>query len=556
MAKVNRGIWFGAEAMATALGDGRQTVSSISSYVSGLKYNETYRMIAGEIPEKFRLDSYTELETLMISQIGQVLEASGLSLSDPSVALIISTTKGNVGLLEGNTEALPEDAFLYTTAKKIAGYFNSVNKPILISNACISGISALVVGRRLILSEKYDHAVVVGCDMLCEFITSGFASFKSISENKCRPYDASRNGLNLGEACATVLLTSDKSKAVQPYLRLDGGSVTNDANHISGPSRTGDGLFYAIDNAMKEAGVCASDIGLVNTHGTATVYNDEMESKAIALAGLSETPLNSLKGYIGHTLGASGVVETLLCLNQLREKTAYGTAGFSEIGVPCPVNISSEHRKIEKLRCVKTASGFGGCNAAILISSDEYPIVCGTSNEQKEYCITADYELSQSDLPFGEQIREEYRALENPNMKFFKMSDLCKGAYIAVENLIKESPLSGKYEQKDIAVILANSSASLDTDVEHQRILEQRLPEGTSPAVFVYTLPSVAAGEICIRNKFQGDNTFFIDENVDFTLSYAELLIRNGYAKAVICGWCDKMNENRNISIKILELKN
>ena len=556
MAKVNSGIWFGAEAMATALGDGMQTVSSISSYRSGLKYNETFRMIAGEIPGKSRLDSYTELETLMITQVAQVLDASGLSLSDPGVALIISTTKGNVGLLEGNTEALPDDAFLYNTAKKIADHFHSANKPILISNACISGISAVIVGRRLILSEKYDHAVVVGCDMLCEFITSGFASFKSISENKCRPYDAARNGLNLGEACATVLLTSDKSKAKQPYLRLDGGSVTNDANHISGPSRTGDGLFYAIDNAMKEAGVCADEIGLVNTHGTATVYNDEMESKAIALAGLSETPLNSLKGYIGHTLGASGVVETLLCLNQLREKTAYGTAGFSEIGVPCPVNISSEHRKIEKLRCVKTASGFGGCNAAILISSDEYPIAGSTSNRLNEYDITAEYELSHSDLPFAEQIREEYRALENPNMKFFKMSDLCKGAYIAVENLVKESPLSGKYEQKDIAVILANSSASLDIDVEHQRILEQRLPEGTSPAVFVYTLPSVAAGEICIRNKFQGDNTFFIDENADFTRSYSELLIRNGYAKAVICGWCDKMNENRNISIKILEIKN
>lgn len=112
MAKVNSGIWFGAEAMATALGDGMQTVSSISSYRSGLKYNETFRMIAGEIPGKSRLDSYTELETLMITQVAQVLDASGLSLSDPGVALIISTTKGNVGLLEGNTEALPDDAFL------------------------------------------------------------------------------------------------------------------------------------------------------------------------------------------------------------------------------------------------------------------------------------------------------------------------------------------------------------------------------------------------------------------------------------------------------------
>lgn len=555
MAEMSRNIWFGAEAMATAAGDGNQTISAIASYQSGLRYNEAYGMIAGIIPDKQKIEGCTELESLMISQIGKVLYESGLSLADSSVRLVISTTKGNVALLEGNTDNLPEDAFLYATAKKVGAYFNAATKPMVISNACISGVSAIVVGRRLILAGQCDHVIVVGCDMLCEFITTGFASFKSISSSNCRPYDAARNGLNLGEACACVLLTSDRSKAKQPYMRLEGGSVTNDANHISGPSRTGDGLYYAISNAMKEAGVTPSDIGFVNTHGTATAYNDEMESKAVTWAELADTPLNSVKGYIGHTLGASGVVETLICLNELREKTVYGTYGFSEMGVPCPVNISSEHRPLEIQRCVKTASGFGGCNAAIVIAAEE----CGDPDsicpDAREVQVTAEYELPVSEHPFAEQIREEYRALEDANMKFFKMSDLCKAAYIAVENLLRERPLSDKYERTDIAVIMANSSASLDTDLEHQRILEQRLPEGTSPAVFVYTLPSVAAGEICIRNKFQGDNTFFIDDNQEETEKYAEMLIERGYAKAVICGWCDKLGENRKVSLKILEIK-
>lgn len=555
MAEMSRNIWFGAEAMATAAGDGNQTISAIASYQSGLRYNEAYGMIAGIIPDKQKIEGCTELESLMISQIGKVLDESGLSLADSSVRLVISTTKGNVALLEGNTDNLPEDAFLYATAKKVGAYFNAATRPMVISNACISGVSAIVVGRRLILAGQCDHVIVVGCDMLCEFITTGFASFKSISSSNCRPYDAARNGLNLGEACACVLLTSDRSKAKQPYMRLEGGSVTNDANHISGPSRTGDGLYYAISNAMKEAGVTPSDIGFVNTHGTATAYNDEMESKAVTWAELADTPLNSVKGYIGHTLGASGVVETLICLNELREKTVYGTYGFSEMGVPCPVNISSEHRPLEIQRCVKTASGFGGCNAAIVIAAEE----CGDPDsicpDAREVQVTAEYELPVSEHPFAEQIREEYRALEDANMKFFKMSDLCKAAYIAVENLLRERPLSDKYERTDIAVIMANSSASLDTDLGHQRILEQRLPEGTSPAVFVYTLPSVAAGEICIRNKFQGDNTFFIDDNQEETEKYAEMLIERGYAKAVICGWCDKLGENRKVSLKILEIK-
>ena len=502
MAEMTDRIFFGPYAMQTALGNGEETVSAIAAYSTGLKFNERYGMIVGEIPGKASIDGYTELESLMISQIGSVLEASGLELSDGSVRLVVSTTKGNVGLLEGNTDNVPGDAFLYRSAAKVAAHFNASSEPTVISNACISGVSAFVVARRMILTGECAHVVVVGCDMLNEFITSGFASFKSISGACCRPYDASRNGLNLGEASAAVLLTSDRTKATLPYIRLEGGSVTNDANHISGPSRTGDGLYYAIRNAMDEAGLVPDDIGFVNAHGTATVYNDEMESKALALAGLSDRPLNSMKGYIGHTLGASGVVETLICVSELRNGTVYGTMGFSETGVPCPVNVSSEHRPLGLLRCVKTASGFGGCNAAVVLAAD-----------------------------------------------------LCKGVYVAVEYLMRQSHLAERYGSTEIAVILANSSASLDTDLEHQRILERRLPEGTSPAVFVYTLPSVAAGEVCIRNRFQGDNTFFVGEDASVADAYARLLIERGYAKAAVCGWCDKLGEDCKVEMKVMEIK-
>lgn len=548
-------VWFGAETLSCALGDMAQTIAGIEDYRSGLEFNPNLGMITGIIPGKECIEGYTELESIMISQISYVLGQSGLKLSDPSVRLVISTTKGNVGLLENNTDNLPEDAFLYISAKKVARYFNSSSRPVVISNACISGVSAFVVARRLILEDECTDVVVVGCDLLNEFITSGFASFKSISSSHCRPYDVSRNGLNLGEACATVLVTSDRSRAKAPYVRLDGGSVSNDANHISGPSRTGDGLYFAIRDSLYEAGLDASDIGLVNAHGTATAYNDEMESKAIAWAGLSDVPANSLKGYVGHTLGASGVLETILCLSQIRTATVYATAGFETLGVPCQMNVSSKHRPMGILRCVKTASGFGGCNAAIVLSADElecrvrpYPVVA-------EVQQTASYCLQNSDKPFAEQIREEYRALEDANMKFFKMSDLCKGAYVAAENLMRMTGLAQKYERRDISVILANASASLDTDLDHQIILEKRLPEGTSPAVFVYTLPSVAAGELCIRHKLQGDNTFFIDDDCAFAERYAAILIRRGYAKAVICGWCDKLGENRKIEIKVLEIK-
>ena len=555
MAEIKK-IWFGAGVMDTALGNYAETLSAILENRSGLEFSQKSGMVTGEIKSKPVTGGYTELESLMIRQMESVLSQSGLTLGDNSVRFVLSTTKGNVSLLEGNTDHIPDDAFLYFSAEKVAAYFGAVTKPIVISNACISGVSAFVVARRMILSGECDHVLVLGCDLLCDFVTSGFASFKSISSQLCRPYDVCRDGLNLGEACACVLVTSDEGKAVKPLVRLEGGSVTNDANHISGPSRTGDGLFYAIRNAMSEAGVRALDIGMVNTHGTATAYNDEMESKAVALAGLSDVPLNSLKGYIGHTLGASGVVETLLCISEIRDGVVFGTKGFTALGVPCAVNIAAEHRKLGKSRCVKTASGFGGCNAAIVIAAEECnDPVMGLPKVAEAEC-TAEYSLSTvSSMLFAEHIRQEYKALDEPNMKFFKMSDLCKGAYVVMENLMRMTNLSEKYEKTDIAVILAGKSSSLDTDIAHQRILEKRLPEGTSPAVFVYTLPSVAAGEICIRHKFQGDNTFFIDNNDARALCYARLLIERGFAKAVVCGWCEKLEEKYSFEFKVLEIK-
>lgn len=553
MVEIRKKVWFGASSILTALGDGEQTLSSIRSYKSGLAFSPRFGMICGQISGFESLQGYSRLESLIISQIENVLKQSSLSLSDNSVKLILSTTKGNVDMLESKTDNLPSAAFLPETANRIGEYFNSANKPVLISNACISGLSALILGRRMIVSGGCEHAIVVGCDVLSEFITSGFASFKSISPNICRPYDKERDGLNLGEACACVLLTSSEKYASQPSIRMDGGSVSNDANHISGPSRTGDGLHSAIKKSMEEAGISPSEVGMVNAHGTATVFNDEMESKALALSELSDIPLNSFKGYIGHSLGAAGVVETVLCLYEMRENTVFGSYGFSESGVPCPVNVSDRHRRLDNKVCIKTASGFGGCNAAIVMVSDELEFKSVNVLMPDNHVVTSEFSLSETSVPFAEQIREEYHKLNSSNIKFFKMSDLCKLAYIGAENIVPG--LTERYRAEDIAVILSNYSSSLDTDIEHQKILEKNLPEGTSPAVFVYTLPSVAAGEICIRHKITGDNTFFVSEDNSFAEYYARLLLSMNYAKAVICGWCEKLGEKRKLELKIIENK-
>jgi 3-oxoacyl-(acyl-carrier-protein) synthase len=395
--------------------------------------------------------------------------------------------------------------------------------------------------------------IVVGADALCEFITSGFASFKSISPAPCKPYDATRDGLTLGEAAGALLLTKNVDMADGSGIRLSGGAISNDANHISGPSRTGDGLYYAIANAMKEAGVKSEDIGFVNAHGTATRYNDEMESKAIAWACLDNKPLNSVKGYIGHTLGASGVVETIICAEELKAGVVFGTRGFTESDTPHKLTLSAENQSFEKQCCVKTASGFGGCNAAVVLDKENRFVP--SNNLARTSTVEAEYTLPQSDLEFADFIRAEFKSFGDSNMKFYKMSDMSKALYVAVENLLKIEGFSD-VEQTRRAIILANKSASLDADIIHQRILNKRLPEGASPAAFVYTLANVAAGEICIRHKIQGDNTFFIeDKDSGLVQKYATSLIENDKADAVIYGWCEYLQGKWNVNIKLLKNK-
>ena len=545
------GTYIGATSLRTCLGDKSQTATAMRCGESGLKYSDSYSMYVG-IAEVELVEGFTRFESLMIEQIANVLAQTSISLADGDVQLIISTTKGNVELL-GGSEEIAEEAFVYTSAEAIANHFGAVNKPIVISNACISGVSAFVVAKEMMKEGKCKHAIVAGGDVLSEFITAGFASFKSISANPCRPYDAERDGLTLGEAGGAVLLTSERGFADARCMTLGGGAISNDANHISGPSRTGDGLYYAISGAMKEAGVTKEDIGFVNTHGTATRFNDEMESKAVAWAELCNVPLNSLKSYIGHTLGAAGVVETILCVEQLKESLAFGTKGFVSSDTPHELKVSSTPQKIEKCCCVKTASGFGGCNAAIVLGAED--VFNEEPLSQRESQVVAEQTLLQSELPFAEYIRAEFKKFGESNMKFYKMSDMSKALYVVVEQLLAKEGF-GEVPTPRRAIILANRSASLDADLIHQQILDQHLPEGASPAAFVYTLANVAAGEMCIRHKIQGNNTFFIEnEDSGFVEEYAHNLIRRNRADAVICGWCEYLRGKWNINIKLLKVK-
>lgn len=302
---------------------------------------------------------YTRLEKMCILSIQDVLSQSGVNLKNKDCLLIISTTKGNIDVLEGAYKNININrAYLSAFAKTVGDYFGCVNTPVLVSNACISGLLAIIIGKRYIESGTYKNVVVCGADIISEFTLSGFKSFNALSEAPCKPFDKNRVGINLGEAAASVVLSySETSK-----IKITAGSSANDANHISGPSRNGDGLLQAITNTLSDAGI--NNVDYISAHGTATEYNDEMESIAFTRAGLQHVPLNSLKGYYGHTLGAAGVLESVIAIESMRSDMLIRSAGYEQTGTSKELNVIKT-TEAKTLSCfLKTASGFGGCNAA------------------------------------------------------------------------------------------------------------------------------------------------------------------------------------------------
>ena len=354
---------------------GKNTAGNIESLKKGRSGISLQQSPVSEIPFYASLltadaksgdPALSEFENIIVSSITEALKGGDADAASPRTGFILSSTKGNISLIEKNADLPDSRIGLSSSAERIAKKLGIRSEPVVVSHACISGLLGMITGMRLIQSGVYDEVIVSGADLITEFILSGFRSFQAISSEPCRPFDAARDGITLGEAAATVILSSREKEGA---VLLSGGSVSNDANHISGPSRTGEELFLAIRNAIRQAGTQPAEIDFISAHGTATRYNDDMEAKAVHLAGLGSVPLNSLKGFYGHTLGAAGLVESIISLHSLKENILFPTPGFTNPGTEKTVNVIRELTTAKVTKCLKTASGFGGCNAAIILEN-------------------------------------------------------------------------------------------------------------------------------------------------------------------------------------------
>ena len=303
--------------------------------------------------ERWTEPGRTFFDSIVVEAARRAVEAAGIDPASPRTGFVLSTIKGNIEYID------TQDVTLAVSARRLADAFGNPNPAVVVSNACISGLAALLQGRRMLLSGAWDHVVVVGAEAQSRFIVTGFQSLKALSESPCKPFDATRDGLNLGEAAAAVVLGFGNDG-----WELAAGAVRNDANHISGPSRTGEGSYNALRQVLREC--YPEELAFVNVHGTSTLYNDEMEAIAIDRAGLTDVPVNALKGTFGHTMGAAGILESILSMRAVDAGLVLPTRGFSALGVSRPVRVSATMGRTVKQAFVKLLSGFGGVNGALL----------------------------------------------------------------------------------------------------------------------------------------------------------------------------------------------
>ena len=502
--------------------------------------------------DKIMVDGFSKFESLVLHSVKAAI--STLIFNKERAILILSSTKGDVEDFLSPTPNTqhPSSNSLADSAKKVSLAIGIENDPIVVCNACISGVSAIILGQRLVDCGNFTHVIVCGADVQSRFIVSGFQSLKALSDEPCRPFDIERLGLNLGEAAATIVLSREMN--FPDGWKVDKGAICNDAYHISAPHPKGLGAGMALGK-MKDAD---NPISVIGVHGTATMYNDQMESKAIEEAGLQDVPLSALKGYFGHTMGAAGVLETIIMMRALEDGMILPSKGFESCGVSGKVKMSDKPMMAKGNTFIKMLSGFGGCNGAVRVSDRQLPqiivndiLICQTHSVK----ITQDEIIVDGDrldvkAHGKEMLTEVYKTKIGDYPKFYKMDMLSRLAFVASELLIDSEGQRSKDEgefsiSNDRAIVLFNHSSSIIADRQYLKSIEKE-DFYPSPAAFVYTLPNITTGEIALRNGYHGETSFYLlaERNEKLMQRVIKSTFIDRDTKSIIGGWIDCLSED------------
>ena len=542
------------EGIVSAIGNNKQEVlNSLRKGQSGIGRIKYLRSIHQELPVGEVDMSNEEMKAQLGIPAGGMMSRTTLmgilavrqALDDAQipegkrVLLVSGTTVGGMDVTEECFNNIHADVLKQhdggNCTKAIASYFGNLFDDVTtISTACSSAANAIMLGARLIKEGIADIVVAGGTEALSRFHLNGFNSLMILDHERCRPFDANRQGLNLGEGAAYLVLEAeDCAKGRNVHAWLTGYGNACDAFHQTATSADGEGATMAMTEALEEAGLMPSDIQYVNAHGTGTANNDESEGNALKkVFGDRLPPVSSTKGFTGHATSAAGSIEAVICLLAMQHRFVPANIGWSS---PMPGGIvptmGAEGMELKHVMC--NSFGFGGNDTSLIFSSE--PAEKETKAGNARCSWPEPVEVARVEISTEEDLRG-LRDYVKP-LEARRMGKLMKGAYLSSRKALEAAGI----ESPD-AIIIGTAYGCLENS---EKLLLQIMQEGEAsvkPTLFMQSTHNTIAGDLAIRTKCKGYNCTYTQCNrsLEWALLDAKMLLKRGKCKNVLAGLHDE----------------
>ncbi len=481
--------------------------------------------------------------------IGQALAEAGVTGTDGRrVVLVSGTTVGGMDITEqcfeqGDTEVahFMQQHDCGSNTNLMAAHFGLFTDVTTLSTACSSAANAMMLGARLLKAGQADIVVAGGTEALSRFHLNGFHSLMILDHEPCRPFDATRAGLNLGEGAAFVVMESEasaRSRGIEPHAFLTGYGNACDAFHQTASSADGEGAYRAMGDALRMAGLTAADIQYVNAHGTGTPNNDQSESEALRrIFGDQMPPVSSTKGFTGHTTSASGSIEAVVCLLAMRHGFIPANLGWQQPmddGIVPTMGVA-HGAQLHHVLC--NSFGFGGNDSALILSDRPQ----SADADRAADCDAAPDEHADVRMVARVEITDESRLADISRyvkpLEARRMGKLMKASLLASLEALEKAGI----EQPD-AIITATTYGCLENS---ERLLLQIKAEGegaVKPTYFMQSTHNTIGSSIAIKTRCHGYNVTYTQEShsLQWAMRDADLLLRTGRAKTVLVGIDDE----------------
>ena len=568
---MNNNIVITGEGIICAIGQDKQSVlDSLQHKHSGIGTMQFLRschkeLPVGEVPlsnDDMRnqlgvKDTLINRTTLMgMLAVRQALEDAGIQCDAVKekplrLVLISGTTVAGMDITEDLFDQFSHsDAALQclryhsagASTRLIAEYFDIFAEYTTISTACSSAANALMLGARMLSAGEADIVVAGGAEALSLFHLNGFRSLMILDHEPCRPFDATRAGLNLGEGAAFLVMETEEGarrRGVTPHAYLTGYGNACDAFHQTASSDNGEGAYLAMTEALQMAGLKPSDVQYVNAHGTGTPNNDLSESMALKRVFGENMPLiSSTKSYTGHTTSASGSIESVICLLALQHQFVPANLGWSQtIDGGIVPTMGEDHCHLQHVVC--NSFGFGGNDTSLVFSLSRNDN-CDATLSKRELEIGNDApcvikELARVEITSEDQLAE-IRDYVKP-LEARRMGKIMKSSLLSSLKALRQAGI----EQPD-AIITGTALGCLENS---ELLLRQMVEEGETmlkPTYFMQSTHNTISSNIAIRLGCHGYNITYTQDQAsfDWAMRDAELLLTSGKCKTVLVGCHDE----------------